>query len=563
MIKKMDLDISKIFLPLIVLFSILRIYIGNNVGLWYFISSVDDDLLMLNYSNLFYHFTNWNILSLTKDMSYSLFLFVVNISNIPYSFYLSILWIIAGLLTIYAIYKFVNKNKLLLLISFLFIIFLPIAFDSSCGTRIYRNAIMAQVIIIFLSVLFIFISNAVNNIKDNKKLFIWALILGIIFSFNYYIKEDGILTLPIFLICIFAIIFYHCYKFKSKINFKYLFILFIPILIFGASTFMYKEINSYYFGIDEINTRTGGEIGEFWNILLKIDDNNKNTIVWVPPSTIEKAWAASPTLQSKPELLDNWLRSDWAKGNMTKNQLSGDYVAWSLRDSLSNVGMFNNEKQANDFFKQVNDELYIAFDNGKLNKSDKIFITSSANGKTLDEIIKLEPYMTSGIKSCIFYKDLIIGENPLPESSQVVSNDNTRNTEKILNEKLITQNDMNNPGFSEYISLKFMKLDLKIYQVVSYLIVLLASISFIYSIIYQIKNKFNNLEFNVIVGFEFLLITTFIVEIFAIGWFCSWIDISLNPMKFYTVANQGIFALFEVISILGAIKIYTFNNLKS
>ena len=64
------------------------------------------------------------------------------------------------------------------------------------------------------------------------------------------------------------------------------------------------------------------------------------------------------------------------------------------------------------------------------------------------------------------------------------------------------------------------------------------------------------------IGFEFLLLATCLVEIFAIGWFCSWIDINANPMKFYTVANQGIFALFEVLAICGAIKIYMNSNPK-
>ena len=57
-----------------------------------------------------------------------------------------------------------------------------------------------------------------------------------------------------------------------------------------------------------------------------------------------------------------------------------------------------------------------------------------------------------------------------------------------------------------------------------------------------------------VLGFECLLAITFILEIFAIGWFCSWMG--TNSMKFYTVANHGIFAVFEVISICTALKIF-------
>ncbi|MCR5026525.1 MAG: hypothetical protein K6A34_03665, partial [Methanobrevibacter sp.] len=81
-------------------------------------------------------------MTLAKTMSYPLFLFLVNISGLSYKFCLSVFWIIASLVLTYGIQKFVCKNKLVLLFSFVFIIFLPIAFDSWGGTRIYRNSIL-------------------------------------------------------------------------------------------------------------------------------------------------------------------------------------------------------------------------------------------------------------------------------------------------------------------------------------------------------------------------------------------------------------------------------------
>ena len=72
--KKINLNSNYIFIIIISLVSLLRIFIGNNLGLWFFINSIQDDLLLIDYSNLFNHFMNWNILSLTKDISYSLFL---------------------------------------------------------------------------------------------------------------------------------------------------------------------------------------------------------------------------------------------------------------------------------------------------------------------------------------------------------------------------------------------------------------------------------------------------------------------------------------------------------
>ncbi|WP_299524953.1 hypothetical protein [uncultured Methanobrevibacter sp.] len=496
---------------------------------------------MLNYSNLSYHFTHWTIYSLVKTMSYPLFLFFVNISGIPYRLWMSLIWITSGLLITYGCYKFLTKNKLALLLVFLFILFLPVGFDSDCGGRIYRNAIITPFTIIFLATLFIFLNQLLYKIETKQTLF-WAIILGLILTFNFYIKEDGILLLPIFLISILSIL---TFKILDNLNMKKeliksIILCLIPIVIFGALTVGYEETNNHYFGISEINTRNGGEIGEFWENLLKIDDPNKTTKIWVPPTTIEKAYHASPTLQSRPDLLNNWTHSSWASGDMYKTPIEGDLVAWSLRESLQDVGLFDNEKTADNFFSKVNSELNDAFENGKLNKSSKIFITSSANGKNSTEINEMIPYIISGFKTCMFYNTIEIYDEPIHDSSQIINNKDTKVVSSTLND------DINKPKNELVIGLE--KLNIAIYQVISYLLVALSAIGFITMFIHQIKNKLKDRKFNLLLGLQFLTLGTFIVQIIAIAWFCSWMIID-NSMKFYTVSCQGFFVFFEVISI--------------
>ena len=537
------------FIIILLLFSMLRLYIGYYAPVWFRLKGRHDDLLLLSYSHLSTHFLNWNILSLTKTMSYPLFLFVVRISHIPYTVWLSLLWIIAGLIVIYALYKFVSKNKILLTLSFIFITFLPIAFDVFSGLRIYRNAIMAPMALISLSSLFIFVQLAISKNKDNKLLIVWAIICGLLFTFNFYIKEDGILTFPIFIVSLISIILYKFYELRSKKIIKIALICLIPLLIFASSTFAYAEINNHYFGVNEINTRTGGEIGKFWQNLIKIDDENKNTTVWVPESTLYKAWNASPTLQSHPELLEQIL---------TWYPVEGDHLSWNLRDSLNEVGLFENEQEANNYFYKVNNELNDAFDSGKLNKSDKIFITSSADGKSLSQIQDIGPFITSGIECCVLYKYIDFGNSSF-DSSRIMSNNRVKDVENDLNQHLVTQNEIDNPSITQKLAFDFIKFDIGFYQIISYIIVIVSLASFLASIKIQFTNKFKNRENNAIIGFEFLLLATFILQIFAIGWFCSWLD-PVGSMKYYTVANQGIFALFEVLAILGFIKIYSTIN---
>ena len=531
---------SKILLILVLLLgSLFRIYLGINTPIWFFINSPVDDLLMLNYSNLTYHFNHWTIYSLVKTMSYPLFLFFVNISGIPYRIYLSLIWIIAGLLITYGCYKFLTKNKIALSLVFLFVIFLPVGFDSDCGGRIYRNAIITPFILIFLSTLFIFLNQFLDKLKSKETL-IWAILLGLVFTFNFYIKEDGILLLPIFLVSILSILAFKIFTKDKKEIIKSAILCLIPIIIFGALTIGYEETNNHYFGISEINTRNGGELGDFWENLLKIDDPNKTTKIWVPPSTLEKAWNASPTLQSRPDLLNNWTHSSWASGDMYKNPIEGDLVAWSLRESLRDIGLFDDEKTADEFFSKVNDELDDAFENGSLDESSKIFITSSANGKNLTEIEEIIPYIISGFKTCMFYNTLEIYDQPIHDSSQMINNKDTKIVSSSLND------DINKAKNSEVIGME--KLDIAIYQCISYIIVLISIIGFIGTFIQQIKNKLHNRKFNLLFGLQILSLGTFIVQIIAIAWFCSWMVLD-NSMKFYSVSCQGFFTFFEILAI--------------
>lgn len=551
----------KYFFLFIFIISLFRIIIGMNYPISISMVSPLDDLLFIKYSDLITHFTSWNYYSLVKDMGYPIFLAFVNFTHISYRFWLSLIWVISGLLVIFGIKNYLTENRFFLIITFVFIIFSPIAFDAWSGTRIYRNSIMAPFSIIFLASLFIFINKTLIGNYNNKELLFWGIITGLIFSFNFYIKEDGITILPIFISCILiSLIFIIFNQIKNKeldLNkfLKLCILILLPVIIFSIITVTYEEVNMHYFGVSEINTRTEGEIGQFWKNLLLIEDSNKTNDVWVPASTIEKAIEASPTLKSNKNLTNDILHSNDAQGNLRDHPISGDLVAWALRNSINHAGLFKNESTADNFFKQVNAELKNSFDNGSLKKSPKIFITGSLDGKSMDDIQNLVmPYFILGIKECLFYKDLRFGDYPIVASPQQLND-----IQNVLNDEI--KNVDENSNLLEKFSLKFGYLTINFYQIISYFVVLLSVLSFIFSGLYQIKNKFKNRHINIALIFEIFVIGTFLVQVFAISWFCVWIPLDSGLiMKFYTVANQGFFALFEVLSIATAFSILSRSN---
>lgn len=561
-IKKIYQFKNNILLLILLLFTGVRVYIGNSFPYWYLLTNQLDDLLLINNAHLGQYFASWNIHTLSKTMGYSLFLKFVNVSGLSYGLILSIVWILAGILVVYALYNSLTKNKFYLALIYLFIIFLPCGLDLFISGRIYRNAIIAPFIILFLSSLFIFMNELISDDFSLRSIFIWGLILGILFTFNYYIKEDGIGILIIFLAGIFVssifrlIHYFKNEKFNAKQFFKILFLCIIPILIFVGGTLAYSEINHEKFGVYDINTRTEGELGKFFYNLLLIEDENKSDIYWVHFSTIEKAWQGSPTLQSRPDLLNNWAHSGWANGDLKNNSLNGDTIAWSLRDALHVSGLYNDEKSTSDFFAKVNAELDESFSNGTLNKTDKIFISKYATGRSLDEIYSLKDIFIPLLKSSILYKDL--GRDIQDCRVDIMfptltygEKNNVSDVESFLNMHILTKDEYN----PDNLALNLAKMDIQFYQIISYIIVLISFICFIFSGITLVLNNFKPKTLGLLFIFEILLLGTFIVQLFGISWFCSFLHYCEYTIA-YSSNCLAIFALFEVLSIAGVFYIF-------
>ena len=555
--KKLGILNSYIIIPIICLLSIFRIYIGNSFPYWYSLTAGQlDELLLIDYAHLGLHFANWNMHSLSKTIGYSLFLKFVNVTGLPYGLVLSILWIFAGIFVIYAVYKYITKNKFVLALIYLFIIFSPNGLDLFISGRIYRNAIIFPFLILFLSSLFIFMNKLFFDETKSYSLLIWGIITGLLFTFNYYIKEDGISVLFILIAAIFvALIFKFMNYYKNK-NFdlkksvKFIFLCIIPILIFVGGTFAYSEINHEKFGVYDINTRTEGELGEFFHNLLLIDDGNKSDLIWVPYSTIEKAWNASPTLQKHPELLNNWTQSGWAQGDLRKNVVAGDLIAWSLRDALAISGLYNDEKSTSDFFHTINGELDAAFKNGDLNKSDKIFISKYARGRSLDEIYGLNDLFFQLLQTSTLYKDLgkNINEDKVDQLFPTLTcaeRNNVSYVESFLNMHLLTKNEFSQDNFS----LNFATIDIHFYQLISYVLCILSIAGFILTGIKAFSNKPKQ-NMLLLFIFEILLLISLFVQLFGLCWFCSFLTYGLYT-RAYSSNCQAVFALFEVLTISG------------
>lgn len=552
---------------IIIITGIYRIVLGQSIGNHFYCSESFDDVLLMRYSNFNTHFHDPNVWSLVKTMSFPLYVRLIHRMHLNYTLSVSILWVFAAL-SVFNVAQKYFKNKYLSLVSYLYFLFLPMAFDSWMGTRIYRNSIIAPFVIIVFSLILINVKDIISN--EQKKFLqyictiIRTFILGILFTFTYFIKEDGLwmfACLIFFSIASVIAIIYHLIKTRNwQRTILYSIIICIPFASFNYGTNNYKEINEKYFGVSAIQTRTSGELGEFVNNVYKVKSQKQNWYVWAPKDSIEKVFKVSPTLQEYPELLQSIEHTPWFAGDISKKPIQGDFLTWVLRSSLSDTGIWKSEKQIDKLFSKVNNEIESAFNTGELEKTDKIQLLSSAVGRNKTEIESLFPLVIHNFRNVMFLQGYtpgaIVGNTAYhPEVGKYAST--VTGIEYLKDYSLCNQNAMNHAN--EQVSIIF-----KIYSMlnpllfVGMIIILFFQLILLLYVLIKKRWKIAHTECLLLIGLVVVLFGICIAYSFSINWFSQFIYkeyIDDTIMNYYTVAMPPLMGLAYLFSIGNLLQI--------
>ncbi|MDB5177137.1 MAG: hypothetical protein JWN75_805 [Candidatus Saccharibacteria bacterium] len=539
---------KKLFIAIIVFLIIVRIVIGFNLHYWLYSGAVYDDGWMVSSSVLTDHFSVNDEYSLIKDMAYPVLLFLNGLSGIPYSLSLALLWVLVAITGMLLARKF-TSNRIALLAVFAFLLFFPSAFEANIGTKIYRNSIIIPMIFMLIfALLHLVFAIIIDRYRNKKYIFGWAFALGILLLINFYIKENGLwilllvgavlLSLAIYiLLCEIRVTLKErgvsqiaqlsqrkITQVIKKIDWNrigiLLLILLLPIIIFEAGTLAYKNANQRHFGVSAINTRTEGAFGEFIDTVYSIKANGRSDVVWAPWDAIRIAFAASPTLQSMPELEQNISNSPWVpkgvvnSGMIHDGMIGGDFFTWVLRDAYlkSNNGKWN-DKDMESFFSQVNKELSDAISHGSLEDAGLIQITSSMGGYTPSQMIGVSDIVLSGLKNDLFFYgyryDAALGDNCADKKVCDIAS-------KTLNIH-IKKNGSKLGVFSRLVNAI-----ISLYRIINPLLIILAVTGIITEVVFIIRRQ-SSRKNSVAALSAIILLFGGVALIFAIAWFVNFI----------------------------------------
>lgn len=403
---------------IMVFLSVIRVLFSVRVGVWFPAAQRWDDSLMIEYAALKMHFLHPVYYYLVKTMSFPLLLNAFSYTRLPYTVLLGLIWVMAAFFVYFLLKKLFDGKLWIPFVGFLYVLFMPQAFDIWSGTRLYRTAVIAPFVIVSICLM-------IHMILDARKIFIKRVItmvaLGFCFAFTFYIKEDGIWLLACLIFATFIAIVYGVtnpeYKGKiKKIVLKGLSFL-VPLAVFLFVTVAYKAVNYKYFGVFEVNTRTDSEFGEFIEKVYSVESDERSLYVWAPTDAIKKVFDASQTLSSHPELLEAIMTTPWYDNDIVNNPIQGDHFAWIFRDCLVSNGMYQSEAEVRNFMRTVNRELDESFKNGKLKKqSDVINIIGATGGYTWEEVRSLSDDVASAFMGAVFLKGYLPGLGEVSEN---------------------------------------------------------------------------------------------------------------------------------------------------
>ncbi len=388
-----------------------RIYVSLAEGVWFAANQLMDDVLMVEYAFPKTHFLQPMVNSLVKSIGYSLFLDAVSVSNVRYSVWLGVLWVVAAL-SVYSLLKTIRGNRWMALLAYIYVLFLPVGLEDSCGFRLYRNGIVDPFVILLFSMVLQFTYVALFDRRTaTRRLIVKQILAGLVLAFSYYIKEDGIWILACVaaaaLFTIIGAIVRYTKESRGERAFALTVLCLIPFLVFGLVSAGYRQVNEKYFGVSEIETRTSGELGGFVSRLYKIEAEGRTSVIWIPADAVEQAFSASETLSEHPELKE-YILTKTVYGDISSTGVRGDDLGWGLRDALTGTGLWTSEREVSDLFADVNKELDKAFEDGTLKKAKRIQLLASAGSYSLGEIRELRREVWAGYLGAVVQK----GYNP-------------------------------------------------------------------------------------------------------------------------------------------------------
>lgn len=311
----------------------------------------------------------YNNMTLAKGPFYPIFLAANFMLGLPLKFSEHLLYLVSGIVFLYALSGFI-KNRCLLLFIFIIYAFNPVT-TSESSLRVIREGIYPSLTVLVLAGMIGLTSSAE---KSMKQIVMWALLAGLSLSAFWLTREEGAWIIP----SVFILLVFNGWRGHNRFKGhfwrpRFFIILLLPIVIGVLGVTLVAAINKSHYDIFATNELKHDSFSSAYAAFLRVKHPEGEPIAmppeWkslisVPRSVTDALSRVSPAFR---DIYFNDVRGLWVNANCMHttgpcDEINGGYFLWALRDAVQNAGHYSDGKRAANYYRKLANEINAACD---------------------------------------------------------------------------------------------------------------------------------------------------------------------------------------------------------
>lgn len=296
-----------------------------------------------------------------KGPFYPLFIALAYWLNIPLLAAQQILYWVASLIAILAVYPAVQKKWLMPLL-FIFLLLNPFSYNYPAIGRIFREFVYFSLGVLVFSCYFgIYIRfRAVSW----QRALIWSVGAGLALSAFWNTREESVWIIPSLLLLMLPGLLQLRWSERSR-GVQLLGLYLLPWLFLLATNYTLKTINYKHYGIFSVIELKTDEFESAYGGLLRIKSDKWRQFYPIVQDVREKAYAVSPAFSELKPYLEGQVGQNW-KNLAGSDDIPAAFFIWALRDAVAYAGHAESGADALKFYATIGRDIDQACAAGKL-----------------------------------------------------------------------------------------------------------------------------------------------------------------------------------------------------
>ncbi len=484
----------------------------------------------------------YNDITLSKGVIGILFIAFNSKIHLSYLLANQILYFVACFVFVKML-KHLTKNKIVLLIIYLILLFNPISY-SDAVSYVYRDGIYISFILLLVALTF----EMFFHYKDKlKNVIIYQILLGIILASIIYCREETLWIAPYvilaFLVTVLFIIFDKQCLNKVK---RIVTILGIPLIIFLGYIFTISTLNYICYDRFITNDFTSKEFKDAYGALTRIKPTNYLKRVPLNKYDRQRLYALSPTFKELEDFLESSNSTKYLHEISQNGQTYYDYqegfLYWAVREAVCAKGYCVNAKSTQKYYQKLAKEINSLCDNKKIECLPKRSSLIAPFQKELVE--EIQEYIPKTFETQLNYQYVYVQIPGLKEKLRSKKEGLKSNYVSITYNKLeYTNQDLNS------VNLKMMKLILNIFTKFNYLIFMVSLVFYliIMIIFFLSKTRFKYYKLTLLING---LLCLYLSRIVVVGYVAATEYESAISKCQYLAPSYSIQSMFSILCII-------------